>query len=97
MLQFYSVPVQEFSKTVFLFLTIYFSLAFVVTMFHIPTSGVFEKKKRELDSYQNLSKVITNVMDTSEVLNNTVAVVGTVTQANKVWIELKPEISSSRK
>jgi serine phosphatase RsbU (regulator of sigma subunit) len=93
-LQFYSVPLQEFSKMVFLFLTIYFSLAFVVTMFHIPTSGVFEKKKRELDSYQNLSKVITNVLDTSEVLNNTVAVVGTVTQANKVWIELKSEIPS---
>ncbi|MGO9481243.1 MAG: GAF domain-containing SpoIIE family protein phosphatase [Candidatus Kryptoniota bacterium] len=90
-LQFYSIPLQEFSKMVFLFLAIYFALAFVVTLFHIPTSGVFEKKKRELDSYQNLSKVITNVMDTSEVLNNTVAVVGTVTQANKVWIELKPE------
>ncbi len=88
-LRFYSTPMQEFSKIVFLFLTIYFSLAFVVTMFHIPTTGVFEKKKRELDSYQNLSKVITNVLDTSEVLNNTVTVVGTVTQANKVWIELK--------
>ncbi len=94
-LQFYSVPVEEFSKTVFLFLTIYFSLAFVVTTFHIPTSGVFEKKKREVDSYQNLSKVITNVMDTSEVLNNTVAVVGTVTQANKVWIELESDKTSS--
>ncbi|MCL4540107.1 MAG: SpoIIE family protein phosphatase [Bacteroidetes bacterium] len=88
-LQFYSVPMDEFAKIVFLFLTIYFSLAFVVTVFHIPTSGVFEKKKRELDSYQNLSKVITNVMDTTEVLNNTVAVVGTVTQASKVWIELR--------
>ncbi len=88
-LQFYSVPMDEFAKIVFLFLTIYFSLAFVVTAFHIPTSGVFEKKKRELDSYQNLSKVITNVMDTAEVLNNTVAVVGTVTQASKVWIELR--------
>jgi serine phosphatase RsbU (regulator of sigma subunit) len=30
-------------------------------------------------------------MDTSEVLNNTAAVVGTVTQANKVWIELVSE------
>lgn len=90
-LQFYSVPVQEFSKIVFLFLTIYFSLAFVVTTFHIPTSGVFEKKKRELDSYQNLSKVITNVMDTSEVLNNTASVVGAVSQANKVWIELRKD------
>ena len=88
-LRFYSAPMQEFSKLFFLFLTIYFSLAFIVTLFHIPTSGVFEKKKRELDSYQNLSKVITNVMDTTEVLNNTVAVVGTVTQANKVWIELR--------
>ncbi len=88
-LQFYSVPVQEFSKIIFLFLTIYFSLAFVVTTFHIPTSSVFEKKKRELDSYQNLSKVITNVMDTSEVLNNTASVVGAVSQANKVWIELR--------
>jgi sigma-B regulation protein RsbU (phosphoserine phosphatase) len=87
-LQFYSVPLEEFAKIVFLFLAIYFSLSFVVTTFHIPTSGVFEKKKRELDSYQNLSKVITNVLDTSEVLNNTVSVVGTVTQANKVWIEL---------
>lgn len=87
-LTFYSPPMSEFSKIVFLFLTVYFTLAFVVTIFHIPTSGVFEKKKRELDSYQNLSKVITNVMDTSEVLNNTVAVVGAVTQANKVWIEL---------
>lgn len=90
-LGFYSPPMGEFAKTVFLFLTIYFSLAFIVTMFHIPTSGVFEKKKRELDSYQNLSKVITNVLDTTEVLNNTVAVVGTVTQANKVWIELRYE------
>ncbi len=90
-LSFYSPPMEEFSKIIFLFLTIYFSLAFIVTMFHIPTSGVFEKKKRELDSYQNLSKVITNVMDTTEVLNNTVAVVGAVTQANKVWIELRYE------
>ncbi len=90
-LGFYSPPMSEFSKIVFLFLTIYFSLAFIVTMFHIPTSGVFEKKKRELDSYQNLSKVITNVLDTTEVLNNTVAVVGAVTQANKVWIELRYE------
>ncbi len=88
-LQFYSAPMDEFAKIVFLFLMIYFSLAFVVTVFHIPTSSVFEKKKRELDSYQNLSKVITNVMDTTEVLNNTVAVVGTVTQASKVWIELR--------
>lgn len=90
-LGFYSPPMGEFAKIVFLFLTIYFSFAFIVTIFHIPTSGVFEKKKRELDSYQNLSKVITNVMDTTEVLNNTVAVVGAVTQANKVWIELRYE------
>ncbi len=88
-LQFYSGPLDEFAKISFLFMTIYFSLAFVVTLFHIPTSGVFEKKKRELDSYQDLSKVITNVLDTTEVLNNTVTVVGTVTQANKVWIELR--------
>ncbi len=94
-LSFYSPPMGEFSKIVFLFLTIYFTLAFVVTIFHIPTSGVFEKKKRELDSYQNLSKVITNVMDTSEVMNNTVAVVGAVTQANKVWIELRYEDEGS--
>ncbi len=90
-LNFYSPPMAELAQIVFLFLAIYFSFAFVVTIFHIPTSGVFEKKKRELDSYQNLSKVITNVMDTSEVLNNTVAVVGAVTQANKVWIELRYE------
>lgn len=90
-LGFYSPPLEEFAKTVFLFFTIYFSLAFIITIFHIPTSGVFEKKKRELDSYQNLSKVITNVMDTTEVLNNTVSVVGMVTQANKVWIELRYE------
>jgi sigma-B regulation protein RsbU (phosphoserine phosphatase) len=95
-LQFYSTPLQEFAKLTFLFLTIYFSIALVVTMFHIPTSGAFEKKKRELDSYQNLSKVIANVLDPSEVMNNTVAVVGTVTGASKVWIELNTDVRNRK-
>ncbi|MGC8652968.1 MAG: GAF domain-containing SpoIIE family protein phosphatase [Candidatus Kryptoniota bacterium] len=87
-LLFYSAPMSGFVINLLLFVCIYFSMAFFVTIFHIPTTGAFERKKRELDSFQSLSRIITNALDPMEVLKNTVNVIGEVTQASKVWIEL---------
>lgn len=85
---FYSAPMSAFASNILLFITVYFSMAFFVTIFHIPTTSAFERKKRELDSFQSLSRIINNALDPVEVLKNTVNVIGEVTQASKVWIEL---------
>ena len=87
-LYFYSAPMSGLAANLLLFVSIYFSMAFFVTIFHIPTTSAFERKKRELDSFQSLSRIITNALDPMEVLKNTVNVIGEVTQASKVWIEL---------
>ena len=62
-LLYYSYPLKVFVDLVTTFGNIFFGLAFVSTLFHLPTAEAFDRKRSEVASLHNLSRLITQVFD----------------------------------
>ena len=84
----YSGPLHTFIQLNVIFGTIYFSVTFISTLFHLPTAEVFERKQSELLSLHNLSRLVTQVFDFNDLLNTVTQMTSEVCGARSVWLEL---------
>jgi len=84
----YSRPLHTFIQLNAIFGTIYFGVTFISTLFHLPTAEVFERKQSELISLHNLSRLVTQVFDFSDLLNTVTQMTSEVCGARSVWLEL---------
>lgn len=84
----YSKPLHSFIWLNAIFGTIYFGVAFISTLFHLPTAEVFEKKQSELNSLHNLSRLVTQVFDFNDLVNTVTQMTMEVCDARSVWLEL---------
>jgi serine phosphatase RsbU (regulator of sigma subunit) len=84
----YSGPLHTFIQLNAIFGTIYFSVTFISTLFHLPTAEVFERKQSELLSLHNLSRLVTQVFDFNDLLNTVTQMTSEVCGARSVWLEL---------
>ena len=62
-LQFYSRPLYYFCQLAFGFTSLYSLSAFLFLLFHLPTTGDFQKKADEMTALQSLSGLIAQAFD----------------------------------
>jgi serine phosphatase RsbU (regulator of sigma subunit)/uncharacterized membrane protein SirB2 len=84
----YHAPLQSFIHLNTIFGVIYFGMAFVSTLFHMPTAEVYERKQSELTSLHNLSRLVTQVFDFSDLVDSVTGMTLEVVGANSAWLEL---------
>jgi phosphoserine phosphatase RsbU/P len=84
----YSEPLHVFIKINNILGIVYFGITGITTLFHLPTTEVFERKQSELHSLHNLSKLVTQVFDFKELVNTVAQMTTEVCDARSVWLEL---------
>jgi phosphoserine phosphatase RsbU/P len=87
-LLFYSYPLQFFVRIVAIFSVIYFGMSFVVSLFHLPTAEAFDRKRIELSSVQNLSRLINRVFDFKDLVQTVTNLTIEVCEARSAWLEI---------
>jgi hypothetical protein len=87
-LLYYSYPLKEFVSLTFAFSNIYFGMAFVSTLFHLPTAEAFDKKTTEISSLHNLSRLVTQAFDFNELVETVTTMTMQVCEARTCWLEL---------
>jgi phosphoserine phosphatase RsbU/P len=87
---YYSVALQKFTGLALLFSNIYFGMAFVSTLFHLPTADAFDRKRSEMSSIHTLSKLVTQVFDFNELVETVTAMTLQVCEAQSCWLEIIP-------
>ncbi len=63
-------------------------MAFVSTLFHLPTAEAFDRKRSEVTSLHNLSRLVTQVFDFKELVDTVTAMTLQVCEAKSCWLEL---------
>jgi sigma-B regulation protein RsbU (phosphoserine phosphatase) len=86
-LLFYSAPLKEFLGLTFIAANIYFGMAFVSTLFHLPTADAFERKRAEVTSLSTLSKLVTQAFDFNELVDTVTSMTMQVCEASSCWLE----------
>ena len=87
-LLYYSHPLKHFVQCVTIFGNVYFGMAFVSTLFHLPTAEAFERKTSEISSLHNLSKLVTQVFDFRELVDTVTSMTLQVCEAKSCWLEI---------
>jgi serine phosphatase RsbU (regulator of sigma subunit) len=84
----FHLPLRNFAQLNAIFGAVYFGMAFISTLFHLPTAEVYERKQSELTSLHNLSRLVTQVFDFSDLVNTVTAMTLEVVGARSAWLEL---------
>jgi serine phosphatase RsbU (regulator of sigma subunit) len=87
-LLFYSVPLTQFIQILLIFGALYCGMAFVSTLFHLPTAEAFERKRTEVSSLHNLSRLVTQVLDFDELVGTVTTLTLDVCEARSSWLEM---------
>ncbi len=70
------------------FLIIYFFFVFGSTIFHLPTTEIYERKVAELSTLQNIGKLVAQVPDIAEFSETAVKIAMEITGSKSGWVEL---------
>ncbi|MCX6136056.1 MAG: SpoIIE family protein phosphatase [Ignavibacteriales bacterium] len=96
-LRYFSYPLQTVFQETALFGAIFFGMAFISTMFHLPTAEAFDRKRSEIVSFHSLSRLITQVFDFNDLAESVTRMTLEVCGASGAWLEILPsDIVSSR-
>jgi sigma-B regulation protein RsbU (phosphoserine phosphatase) len=87
-LLYYSAPLKQVVALVSIFGNVYFGMAFISTLFHIPTAEAFDRKTTEVSSLHNLSRLVTQVFDFKELVDTVTAMTLQVCEAKSCWLEI---------
>lgn len=83
-----SAPLQRFVFLNLIFGSVYSGMAFVSTLFHLPTAEEFERKQSELNSLHNLSRLVAQVFDFQDLVNSVTQMTLEVVGASRAWLEI---------
>jgi len=85
----FSPSFYQFFSIVLLYGAVYFGILFFTTLFHIPTAEAYDRKAKEVSSLQYFSKLITQVLDFSELAETITDIATKVSSADVAWIVMK--------
>jgi serine phosphatase RsbU (regulator of sigma subunit) len=95
-LLYYSHPLREFVLNIMVFGTVYTGMAFVSTLFHLPTAEALDRKRSEVSSLHTLGKLVTQVFDFHELVETVTSMTMQVVEASRCWLEImQPEPGSA--
>ncbi len=93
----YHPMLYAFVTLSFHFGTAYMGIGFASTLLHLPTAKEFDRKKMEISTLQNLSRLITQVFDFDELMATTTHLALEVSEGHAAWLELMPSNGKSRR
>ncbi|PLX32562.1 MAG: hypothetical protein C0600_02170 [Ignavibacteria bacterium] len=96
-LLYYHPLLQSFVAQCFQFGAIYMGIGFTSTLLHLPTAKEFDRKKVEISSLQNMSRLITQVFDFDELVATTTHLALEVSEGDAAWLELRPDTGKQRR
>ncbi len=70
---------------------VYSIVLFILTVFQLPATEVIEKKTFEIESLQNLSQMISRVLDIDELTSFIIQTISKISNSNYVWLCLFDE------
>ena len=85
----YSFTLGSFNSFTFYFICSYLVLAELNLLLHLPTASIFEKKIREIESLQNLSRDISSVLSYDELISKVTTLTHDVLNPDASWLEMK--------
>jgi serine phosphatase RsbU (regulator of sigma subunit) len=88
LLLYHSYPLKEFVGMTLLFGNIYSGMAFISTLFHLPTAEAFERKTTEVSSLHTIGKLVTRVFDFEELVDTVTTMTLQVCEARACWLEI---------
>ncbi|MDE3057139.1 MAG: SpoIIE family protein phosphatase [Bacteroidota bacterium] len=89
-LLYFNYPLFVFVQLSALFGSVYFGMAFISTLFHLPTAAAFDRKQHEVSSLYNLSRLITQVFDFNDLAKTVTKMTLEVCEASGAWLEVLP-------
>ncbi len=92
---YYSRPLAQFVVLALMFATVYAGMAFVSTLFHLPTAEAFDRKRSEISSVHTLSKLVTQVLDFDELVETVTSMTLQVCEAHSCWLEIQQSSEES--
>ena len=87
-LDFFSPPMAAFVSLNVLLGAVYFGMAVVSTLFHLPTAEVYERRQSELATLHSLSRLMTRVLDFDDLVGTVTKMAREVCGARSSWLEL---------
>jgi serine phosphatase RsbU (regulator of sigma subunit) len=84
----YSLVFELFTRMVGLFLLIYWGMAIIALLFHLPTAGIVDRRVREISSLHALSRTISSEFNQNRLVIKINELAKEVTEANAAWLEI---------
>lgn len=84
----FSPTLSKGAVIIFIYMLIYFTILFFTALFHLPTSEAFERKAQEVTSLQDLTKLLTQVFDFSELSETVTETTIKVCNSDSAWLSL---------
>jgi sigma-B regulation protein RsbU (phosphoserine phosphatase) len=89
-LRFYSPLLFSFAHYYFdIFIGVYSFFVFVSTIFHLPTTEIYERKVAELSTLQNIGKLVAQMLDIREFSETALKIAMEITNSKSALIEIK--------
>ena len=85
----FSPALNNFLQLMMIYGIGYFSILFFTTLFHIPTAEAYDRKAKEVSSLQYFSRLITQVLDFSDLAETITDIAIKVCNADASWMALK--------
>ena len=87
-IQHYSFTLVGFDFPAVCFLGIYIVFSEISLLLHLPTASIFDKRMNEITSLQNLSRIISSVLNYDEVVSKVTALTQDVLKSDSCWLEM---------
>lgn len=84
----YSLIFELFVRMAGLFLLIYWGMAIIAILFHLPTAGIVDRRVREISSLHALSRTISSEFNQNRLVIKINELAKEVTEANAAWLEI---------
>ncbi|HLP14613.1 MAG TPA: PP2C family protein-serine/threonine phosphatase [Bacteroidota bacterium] len=96
-LLYFSHPLHVFVQLNSIFVTVYFGMVFISTLFQLPTAEAFDRKQTEISSLHNLMRLINQVFDFNDLADTVTKMTMEVCEAGGAWLEILPTQNSTQK
>lgn len=85
----FSPGLRTLFSLVMIYGSVYFGVIFFVTLFHLPTAEVFDRKAQEVTSMMDITKLMTQVFDFKELADTITSMTTQACNSDSAWLVTK--------
>ena len=89
----YSQSLAIFLEASGLFVSIYVGAAFLSLLLHLPTATLYDRRREEVRSFQDLSRILPAITEPQQILKTIAAKAKEITKADAIWFSIRDKLS----